>query len=68
MADIKGTMREHRSKWFGHVMRRREEDLVRAILQMRIGGRLCRGGPKLTWDQVVTRDMAAWDRWTIGIG
>lgn len=35
--DARDKMMEKRLRWFGHVMRQREEDLVRAILR-RAGG------------------------------
>lgn len=65
---IRDKMRERRLRWQG------DEDLVGAIQGLRIEGRWGRGGPKLTWEQVIqagmmvcgidgtlTQDIRAWN-------
>ncbi len=46
MEDIAEKMREARSRWYGHVIRRDEGELVRDIMELRDqkmwGGRHCR--------------------------
>lgn len=51
VAELRDKMREHRLRWFGHEMRRSEEDMITAIPELRVEGRRDRGRPKLTWEQ-----------------
>lgn len=39
VVDVRNMKREHRLRWFGHLMRRGEKDLVRAIKRHRVEGR-----------------------------
>ncbi len=48
VADLRDKIRDHRLRWFGHVMRQDEEDLVRAIKGHREEGRRERGRLKVT--------------------
>lgn len=48
MVDIRQKMRKHRVRWFGHMMRRGEGDLVEAFPGLRVKGRRSRSGPKVT--------------------
>lgn len=41
------------------MMRGYEEELVRAILGLQVGGRRGRGRPKMTWEQVIRAYMIA---------
>ena len=53
-------MRESRLRWFGHVQRRPMTAPVRRSETIQVeGARRNRGRPKLTWVEVVKRDMAA---------
>ena len=46
-----------RLRWFGHVKRREEGNWVRRCMDMEIEGKNPKGRPKLTWRQVVRRDL-----------
>ena len=48
---------QNRLRWYGHVARKQEEDVVSRVWRSGRGERLCRGRPEQTWDQVVKRDM-----------
>ena len=60
VAPIGDKMRESRLRWFGHVQRRPMTAPVRRSETIQVeGARRNRGRPKLTWVEVVKRDMAA---------
>ena len=42
-------MTEERRKWYGHVMRMKEEHIVRGMLDVEITGKRRRGWPNLRW-------------------
>src|SRR5215469_14928886 len=57
VADVGDKMAENRMRWYGHIMRMREEDKVRVVRAMRVEGKARRGRPFLTWYEVVRKDM-----------
>ena len=58
VASVDDKMREGRLRWFGHVNRRHESAPVRMGESMQVvGGKRGRGRPKLTWSNVVKKDM-----------
>ena len=60
VAPIGDKMRESRLRWFGHVQRRPMTAPVRRSETIQVeGARRNKGRPKLTWVEVVKRDMAA---------
>ena len=59
VAPIGDKMRESRLRWFRHVQRRPMTAPVRRSETIQVeGARRTRGRPKLTWVEVVKRDMA----------
>lgn len=50
-------MAQSRLRWYGHVMRKLEEDVVKRVWKEDTGSERRRGRPELTWDAVVKRDM-----------
>jgi hypothetical protein len=53
---------QHRLRWFGHVQRRPSKAPVHSGVLDRVGSvRRGRGRPKLTWEEVVKRDLKEWD-------
>ena len=49
---------QHRLRWFGHVQRRPPEAPVRNRVLERVDNvKRGRGRPKLTWDELVKRDL-----------
>ena len=57
VADFGDKMAENRMRWYGHIMRMREEDEVRVVRAMRVEEKARRGRPLLMWDEVVRKDM-----------
>ena len=58
VAPIEDKMREHRLRWFGHVRRRPIDAPVKRVKKIDIEqGKELRGRPKMTWLEVVTKDM-----------
>lgn len=52
-------MAQNRLRWYGHVARKQEDDIVSRVWRSGRGGKLGRGRPEQTWDQVVKGDMKA---------
>jgi hypothetical protein len=53
---------QHRLRWFGHVQRRPSKAPVHSGVLDWVGSvRRGRGRPKLTWEEVVKRDLKEWD-------
>ena len=48
---------EKRLKWYGHVRRRKEEHIVRRMLDVDIPGKRRRGRPNLRWKDACKRDV-----------
>ena len=48
---------EKRLKWYGHVRRMKEEQIVRRMLDVDIPGKRKRGRPNVRWKDVCKRDM-----------
>ena len=57
VACITDKVREARSRWFGHVQRREEEDYVRRILEADVRGQRSRGRQRKKWIDVVKYNM-----------
>ena len=55
--DLKDRMRRTRLRWFGHVKRREESNILKRVYDLDIGGRRPVGRPKKTWRKVVEEDM-----------
>ena len=52
-------LRENRLRWFGHVVRMEEGDVIKRVRKMQIPGEARgRRRPKFTWDVVIKKDMA----------
>ena len=57
--EIGDVMRRSRLRWLGHVLRKDEDDWVRRSMSLEVVGNKGRGRPKLTWKNVVAKDMKA---------
>ena len=55
--DLRVRIRTTRLRWFGHVKRREEDNILKRVYDMDIGGRRPVGRPKKTWRKVVEEDM-----------
>ena len=56
VAPLGTVVTRNRLRWFGHVVRREDESLIKQALEMR-AERRGRGRPKLRWEELVSRDM-----------
>ena len=54
---IEQKMRESRLRWYGHVNRKGEDDVVSRVRKQKVNGCRSRGRPKKTWDATVEKDM-----------
>ena len=62
VAPIEEKLVQHRLRWFGHLQRRPPEAPVRAGIIDRIAcSHRGRGRPRLTWEEVVKRDLRDWN-------
>ena len=51
-------MRANRLRWFGHIRRRSRDAPVKRVEKIDIAqGKKLRGRPKMTWMEVVNKDM-----------
>ena len=50
--------RSGRLRWYGHVMRKGDEDWVKKCMEYRVEGRIPVGRPRKTWLESVEEDMA----------
>jgi len=50
-------MTENRLRWFGHVIRRKDLEVVRTVLELNVEERRGRGKPKKKWLNVIECDM-----------
>jgi len=57
VAPITEKMRQARLRWYGHVMRRGEEAVVRTALRLEPAGRRPRGRPKKRWLDRINEDL-----------
>ena len=56
VAPVGKVIARNRLRWFGHVVRREDDSLIKQALDMRTERR-GRGRPKLRWEEVVNRDI-----------
>lgn len=62
VAPVEEKMREHRLRWFGHVLRRPLDAPVRKkVCFQENEGKRGRGRPKVTWAKVVKHDLLEWE-------
>jgi len=58
--NVRNVVRTNRLRWYGHVKEKREEDWVKKCVEWEmVGEKRKRGRPKLTWKEVVRKDMEA---------
>ena len=55
--DITNYLGENRLRWLGHLERMKETNVVRKVREEKVPGSMKRGRPKLSWDEVVKKDM-----------
>ena len=54
---VSDVLRRRRLRWFGHVLRKEDEDWVKKCMDLEVDGNRRRGRPRRRWRDVVMRDM-----------
>ena len=57
--DIASVLQQNRLRWYGHVLRKDDEDWVKKCMEHEVEGSRPRGRPKKTWKEVVREDCQA---------
>ena len=57
--DIALVLQQNRLRWYGHVLRKDDDDWVKKCKEHEVEGSRPRGRPKKTWKEVVREDCQA---------
>jgi len=57
--DIAFVLQQNRLRWYGHVLRKEDDDWVKKCMEYEVEGPRPRGRPKETWREVVREDCQA---------
>ena len=57
--DIILILQQNRLRWYGHVLRKEDNDWVKKCMEYEVEGSRPRGRPKRTWREVVQKDCQA---------
>ena len=57
--DIALVLQQNRLHWYGHVLRKEDDDWVKKCMEYEVQGPRPRGRPKRTWREVVREDCHA---------
>ena len=57
--DIALILQQNRMRWYGHVLRKDDDDWVKKCMEYEVEGSRPRGRPKRTWKEVVREDCQA---------
>ena len=57
--DIALVLQQNRLRWYGHVLRKEDDDGVKKCMEYEVEGPRPRGRPKRTWREVVREDCHA---------
>jgi len=57
--DIALVLQQNRLHWYGHVLRKEDDDSVKKCMEYEVEGPRPRGRPKRTWREVVREDCQA---------
>ena len=58
VGEISKKVRENRLKWYGHVLRREDEYVVKRVMGMEVPGKRRRGRPKRWWLDNIKNDLS----------
>ena len=50
-------MREIRLRWYGHVMRKEDDNCTKRIMKAEVYGKRSRGRPRKRWSDMIRNDM-----------
>ena len=56
IVDITSLLQQNRLRWYGHVLRKDDNDWVKKCMVYEVVGSRPRGRPKMTWLEVVQKD------------
>jgi len=54
--DIISILQQNRLRWYGHVLRKEDNDWVKKCMEYEVEGARPRGRPKKTWREIVEKD------------
>ena len=57
--DIALVLQQNRLRWYGHVLRKEDDDWVKKCIEYEVKDPRPRGRPKRTWREVVEKDCQA---------
>jgi len=57
--DIALVLQQNRLHWYGHVLRKEDDNLVKKCMEYKVKGPRPRGRPKSTWREAVKEDCQA---------
>ena len=55
--DIALILQQNRLRWYGHVLRKNDDDWVKKCMEYEVEGSRPSGRPKRTWKEVVREDV-----------
>jgi len=58
--DIISVLQQNRLRWYGHVLQKKDNDLVKKYMEYAVEGARPRGRLKKTWRKIVGKDYQAW--------
>jgi len=59
LEDIISVLQRNRLRWYGHVLRKEDNDWVKKYMEYEVEGTRPRGRPKETWREIVEKDCRA---------
>ena len=59
LEDIISVLQRNRLRWYGHVLRKEDNDWVKKCMEYKVEGTRPRGRPKKTWREIVEKDCRA---------
>jgi len=57
--DIISVLQRNRLRWYGHLLRKEDNDWVKKCMEYEVEGARPRGTPKKTWREIVEKDYEA---------
>jgi len=57
--DILSVLQRNRLRWYGHVLRKEDNDWLKKCMEYEVEGARPRGKPKITWRKIVEKNHQA---------
>jgi hypothetical protein len=58
---IEELMRQKRLEWFGHVCRRKQEEDIKKVFELKVAGKRSRGRPKHRYQDTINKDLLVYN-------